>query len=92
MLPFDFSHCSYERERGSSGLTGCPACVELPSELLCVICCDANSSVKRLAKLIASDPHTVWWKPIGMGFEARVWRCLLTIFGGFGNLSIVSSP
>lgn len=59
LLPFDFSHCSYDRDRGSSGLTCGAACVELPNELLCVICCDANSSVNRLAKLMASDPHTV---------------------------------
>lgn len=59
MLPFGFSHCSYERDLGSSGLGWVPVGTELPNELLCVICCDASSSVRRLARLMASDPHTV---------------------------------
>lgn len=95
ILPFDFSPCSSERDRTSSGLCSVETvcAVVLPNEPhFCSCCdCDANSSVKRFAKLMASDPHTVWCIPIGIGFEMRVWRGLDTILGGSDN-SFGSSP
>lgn len=59
-LPFDFSACSSERDRNSSGLfCADTVAVALPNEPPCATCCEANSSVRRFAKFIASDPHTV---------------------------------
>lgn len=92
LLPFGFSACSSERERNSSGLLSTAFIAGLPNDPPWTTCCDANSSVNRFARFIASEPQTVWCNPIGIGFDTRVWRCLLTILGGFDVVSPESSP
>lgn len=92
ILPFDFSPCSSDRDRNSSGLCSVETVcvVELPNEPhFCSFL--LNSSFNRFAKLMASDPHTVWCIPIGIGFETRAWRGFDTILGG-SDSSLGSSP